>query len=451
MITSLFSGLNKAVRSLQAAQHSITVHGSNIAHANDKNYTRRDPMPFAESVTFGPGVVRLRDSFVDAQYRLASGSAGDAQVRQKIMSRVEDVFGDPVNGGLRKALDQFFDAWQGVAENPGDGVSRLQVLAAASTFAEQIQSTYRKLSDVEQTVNEDLITRVDEVNTLTDKIFDLNKRISSLHRNEMDDATVRDQRDVALDRLAQLTGAKSFEQEDGTVRVVVGPTVIVEGPTVVKLQLTAGATGPNPTWIGYMQPTYAGTGEIAGLVTVRDVELAELKQDIDSLGRTVATEVNNQHAAGFAAGGIAPPAVFLLSLAPADITLNPALTASNLGVAGDAAGLPSDGDNARLIAQIAEKPVFTSIIIPGQTQAPRTYYRNLIGWVGNHAQDAQLQFELSDAHVKAADQQRQSMFGVSIDEEVANLTMQQKAYAAAARVISIMDEMMDTLINRTLG
>ncbi|HYF76254.1 MAG TPA: flagellar hook-associated protein FlgK [Symbiobacteriaceae bacterium] len=451
MGNSLFAGFNSAVRSMQYAQHAMNVHSTNVAHANDTNYTRQVAASPSESRLDGPGIIRSRDAFVDDQYRLATGSLGEAEVRHKTLTKVEDIFGDPVEGGLRKAIDQFFDAWQGLAENPADGVARLQVLSGGQILGQQIKETYDKLTAVETTVNEELATRVNEVNTALNQVFDLNKRIAGMQRNNMDDAALRDERDVLLDKLAHLVGATAIPNTDGTVRVVTGSVVLVDGPTVAKLKLQPISDGGGAVWEAYGSPPFVGRGAVAGLLSVRDGELTQLKNDIATMAEALRTAVNAQHRAGYPIGGRTGDLVdfFVTTGAPADLAVNPALTPEQLHAAGGMAGSPADGDNARRLAQLADRPVLASVIMPGEQQAFRAYYRNLVGWVGNRGNETAQAEEIARVHQRVNEQQRQAGWGVSTDEEVAGLTMQQKAFAAAARVITVMDEMMDTLINRT--
>lgn len=447
MKTSFFGSFNTALRSMQNSQYALTVHSTNIANANDPSFTKRTLMTTAEARNSGPGILRLRDAFVDGQYRGASNMLGEAEVRRDVMSKVEDIFGDPVTGGLRQSIDRLFDGWQGVAESPSDGVSRLQVISAGRSFAEQIRSTYRQLDSVEQSLNDQLSTQVNDVNTALEKVFELNKEIAQLQRVGQDASALLDQRDAALDQLATLTGATAKEEADGTVRVSVGPTPVVNGPTMAKLVLVDGPNGPQPTWNVYNNPTYAGQGSIGGLVAVRDSDLAQLKQEIDALGRTVADRINQVHEAGTGLDGTTGTPFFVIGPGPANIVVNPGLQPQ--GVAAGLSGSPSDGENARQLAALADTPMLDSVVIAGPSQSPRTFYRNVVGWIGSRAQEANQMHEMAQTHVRVNEQQRQSAFGVSMDEEVANLTMQQKAFAAAARVVTIMDEMLDALINRT--
>lgn len=451
MKTSLFAGFNNAVRSMQHAQHALNVHSINIANTNDPSFTRRVILPPSNTQLNGPGIARMRDAFIDTQYRQATGSLGEAEIRRNVLSKVEDMFGDPVEGGLRKAIDEFFDGWQALAESPADGVARIQVLSGGRMLAQQIKSTYDKLISVETTVNEELVTRVDEVNNALGRIFDLNKRITDLRRGNADDAGLRDEQDAVLDQLAKLIGATSMPAGDGTVRVMVGSTVLVDGPTKAHLKLEPGADGLQPVWEAYGSPPFSGTGTIGGLVSVRDGELRQLKSDIAGMAEALRTEVNRIHRAGYPVGGLTggPLDFFVSTGAPADIVVNPALSPELIQAGGSAEGAPGDGENARALARLADLPMLDSVILQGERQSMRAYYRNLVGWIGSRAHETGRHEDVAKVHQRANEQQRMSNWGVSLDEEVAGLTMQQKSFAAAARVISVMDEMIDTLINRT--
>lgn len=448
MRASLFSGFSTAVRAMQTSQFAMSLHGSNIANANNPAYTRRTMALETGTALRGAGIQRLRDAFVDHQFRTASGNLGESEVRRNVMNKVEDILGDPVEGGLRQGIDQLFDAWQGLAENPADVVTRLQVLTAGRNFSQQVKSTYELLTTLEQTVNEELASRVNEVNVNLNRIFELNKKVSELQRSDVDAAALKDDRDAALDRLAKLTGATAIEETDGTVRVIIGPTPVIDGPTIANLSLVDTPGGLIPTWDAYNTPTYAGKGTIAGLLSVRDGDVARIKSDIDNLGKTVAERVNTLHRSGTGIGGDTNLDFFLIGTGPADIGLNTDLKPHQIAASGGT-GLAGDGENARLLAQLGESDLLESVMVPGQFQPPRSFFRNLVGWVGTRTQDAAQQTSIAEIHVTTSEQQRQSDWGVSLDEEVAYLSLQQKAFAAAARVISVMDEMLDVLINRT--
>lgn len=445
-ITGLFSGLQNATRAMQYAQFAMNVHNTNIARSNDPSHTRRDLVTPSESGAAGAGVKRIRDIFIDDQFRNSAKNMGFFDAKHDVLSRVEDVFGDPVDGGLRMAIDQFFDKFQALAETPSDGVVRLEVLAAGRTFVQQVKYAYTQLEAVEQRANEMLVTRVQEVNTLLTTVHAVNSKIILAGPNDPEGADLRDQRDAALDRLANLTGAQPQELPDGTVRVMIGSVPAVDGVSLVQLQVNGDP--PALSWSGNYHVPFSGSGAIGGLLAVRSGELDRLKSDLKNMAKNLADEVNAIHQGGKGLDGSTGLNFFETGGPPFDLAnfaVNPALEANQVAAGGSA--LPSDGSVARQIGLLVDKQILTSTIIPGQQQSARTFYRNMVGWVGSQAREVGNMAEIAKTHQDLNAQQRQSAWGVSMDEEVAFLTFQQKAFGAAARVFNVMDEMIDRLIN----
>lgn len=445
-ITGLFSGLQNATRAMQYAQFAMNVHNQNIARSNDPTHTRRELVTPSESGAAGPGVKRIRDIFIDEQFRNSSSNYGFFDAKEDVLSRVEDVFGDPVEGGLRQAIDQFFDKWQALAEGPSDGVARLEVLSAGRTFVQQVKFAHSQIEAVEQRANEMMVTRVQEVNSLLATVHELNGKLGIVGPNAPESADMRDQRDAALDKLAYLTGAQPQELPDGTVRVMIGSVPAVDGASLVQLEVVG--TPPQLKWTGDYHVPFGGSGVLGGLLAVRSGELDSLKSDIMTLAETVATEVNSLHMAGRGLDGSTGLRFFEVGAPPfnlANFAVNPNLEPQQ--IAAGTSGLDSDGTNARAIQMLSDKKMLTSSIIPGQLQTPRTFYRNMVGWIGSQTREVGTLASISKTHQDLNAQQRQSAWGVSMDEEVAFLTFQQKAFGAAARVFNVMDEMIDRLIN----
>lgn|GEM_PF-2027748 len=455
-ITGLFTGLQNATRAMQYAQFAMNVHNTNIARANDATHTRREVLTPSEAGAGGAGVKRIRDIFIDDQYRSSSSSFGFYDAKHDVLGRVEDIFGDPVDGGLRAAIDDFFDKWQALAENPNDGVARLEVLSAGRTFVQQVRSAYTQLEQVEQRAGEMMITRVDEVNRHLTEIHAINSKLQVMGPNDPEAADLKDRRDAALDELSYLTGAQGQELADGTMRVIIGGVPAVDGITISTLQVTGNP--PVPQWKNFPSVTFAGRGVLGGLLAVRSGELDQMKKDIKTLAETVATRVNTIHRSGkgLGAGDPGNRDFFVMGGSPfnlANFVVNPALTPEQVAAGGSTASpddaLPSDGSVARKIGLLMDEKMLTSTIIPSQLQTPGTFYRNLVGWVGSQAREMQGLADIAETHQELNAQQRQSAWGVSLDEEVAFLTFQQKSFAAAARVFNVMDEMVELLINGT--
>ncbi|MGE5673669.1 MAG: flagellar hook-associated protein FlgK [Mycobacterium leprae] len=445
MQLNLATALNGAVRSMQSAQFALNVSSRNIARANDPTYTRQVVVPDGGTVNGGPGVQRLRDIFLDTQYRLAAGSEGEAGVQKDVLSQVEDVFGDPVNGGVGKTLNEFFNQWQNLAENPADPIVRMQVVAAGQSFVTEVKQAYSQLQTIQGSVNSQLADKVNQVNDKLQQIYDLNLSISDAGRTNMSDADLRDKRDALLDDLAKLTGAKVRENPDSTVSVFIGNKTALDGPTVKKLSLVtkAGDTDPSVVWANDLVGDYGGGGQITGLVAVRENQVKPIMNDLDKFTQDVVAEVNSYHGTA----NVTDPAktnFFVVAGGPMNIAVNPAINANTLepGYSGD----PADGTRARDIAGVADTPMFNSIVLPDRVLSPKEYYRDLIGYIGSTTQMVNNNQEIAQAHVDAAQQHRQSEWGVSLDEEASGLMLQQQAFAAAARVINTADQMMNSLL-----
>lgn len=437
-----------ALRAMQSSQMAMSLHSQNIANANDPNYTRRTLENPLDPTGILPSIGRVRDLFIDDQYRHAASNAGDAEARRQVIDRIEDIFGDPLTGGLGLALDRFFDGFKALAEEPADEVVRLEVLSGARDLVQHIKTAYTQLESIQQRVNEQMVGVTAEVNAHLRTVHTLNAKIASIQNSNQSDAELRDQRDKVLDELSKLTGATYAHQADGTVRVMIGSMPAVDGASLQQLELVQGTNGPTLKWAGFDVPRYEGKGTLPALIAVRDQDVSQLMSDIDKLAKDLAGKVNEKHVAGYGLDGVTGRDFFVIGAGPADISVNPAIEAAHIA-AGTGSGYESDGSVAREIYLLSENPFFESQILPGQFQNPRTFYRNMVGWVGSKGQEAQMNEELATAHMRISQEQRSSRWGVSVDEEVAMLTVQQKAFAAAARVMSAMDEMLDLLISGT--
>lgn len=448
MIRGLNAGFYMATRAMQSAQMAMSLHSQNIANANDPNYTRRTLENPLDPMGTLPTVGRLRDLFIDDQYRHAATNAGDAETRRQIMNRVEDIFGDPLTGGLGLALDRFFDSFKALAENPADEVVRLGTLSSARDLVQHVKTAYTQLEAIEQRANEQVVGVVAEINTHLRTVHILNAKIASIQNSSQPDAELRDQRDKILDQLAKLTGATHAPLADGTVRVMIGSMPAVDGASLLQLEFVSTPVGPAPKWVGFDVPRYDGKGVLPALLSVRNDDIKQLMSDIDSLVKQLADKVNQVHSVGYGLDGVTGRDFFVIGAGPADISVNPTLEAAHIA-ASSGSGYQSDGTVARQVYLLSESNFFASAILPGQFQNARTFYRNMVGWVGSKGLEAQQSEELATAHMRISQEQRSSRWGVSVDEEVAMLSVQQKAFAAAARVMGAMDEMLDVLINGT--
>lgn len=464
-MSSAFFGLNTALRGLVASQTMLETAAHNTANASTPGYSRQraglvasEPYAYPAFNRSGlPGqigtgvtvatITRVRDAFLDLQLRSQLSIEGDWSARRDELSKVETIFPEPTGSGLGTVLGRFWDAWQDLAADPTSSAARAALVEQSLTVAARFGRDAAQLRTLTEGIDGQIRQDVATVNGLAERIAALNTqiqmvRVSGDHANDLED-----QRDILLDELAGIVPITLQAQADGTVTVLVAGTDLVNGSRVRAL-----STGPNgsgklvPTWSDGSLVPLAG-GRLAALVDVRDVKLAGYRTRLDGLASGVADAVNALHVTGLDGAGAAGLAFFSYTAGDAAATLavNPAIVSNpNLVAAASAPNQPGDGSIAGAIADLRAGRQFAS-----GTQTAADYYASLVGEIGSDARQASEMAgnqELVTGHLR---QRRESTSGVSLDEEAADMIRFQHAYAAAARVITTFDEMLDVLINRT--
>ena len=183
-------------------------------------------------------------------------------------------------------------------------------------------------------------------------------------------------------------------------------------------------------------------GKLAGLINVRDNRIPEMIERLDLLTNTLMDEVNDLHRSGYGLDGTTQISFFSGSSIK-DISVNPLLQAhpEKLAVAGT---IDAEGDNqiALSIAQKRHEKLFSD-----GTETFEEFNNSTIGIIGVYTQQARRQAENNELLLQQTQTIRESVSGVSIDEELSNLILFQRAYESAARYISTVDKLLETLIN----
>lgn len=446
MIKGLNTGFNIATRAMQSAQWAMMLHTKNITNHNNESYTRQTLENPVDPTGRLPHVARVRDIFVDHQYRIVAAAAGEAETILEMWRRVEEIFGDPIEGGMGQAIDRLFDSFKALSENPSDVTVRLEVLAAANDFTQNYKLIISHLNQVRDLIDEEMTALVADINTNLRAVRDLNARIAVLQHSGETDADLQDQRDKLLDELAAQTGAVPTFLSDGTVRVMIGAVPAVDGLYLNQLELVEGPDGLTPVWVGKDVPQYDGGGKLRGLLFMRDTELDAAIAELDTFVKDLAKAVNELHRTGYGfeeAGDGSDLDFFLVQDdVIGSVVVNPAVTPMRIRAAAASPALQMDGRIADAIYQLSE-----GLVAGDRSTSPIVRYRNLVGLIGSKTAQADREETVAASHLRTIKETRSSKWGVSVDEEVAGLTQQQKAFAAAARVIQMIDEMLDVLIN----
>ena len=468
---STFSGLNTAYTGLLSAKQGFDVVGQNVANADTVGYTRQRlstsaTAPLASTGMFSnglrpgqgvsfDGIARLGNSTLDAQVRTTAGSVGFTAVRANALSNLETSLNEPGTSGIASQLSEFWAAWGDLSNDAGESAPAGLLLSTAKTLASTIAAGHQSVSNQWNSVRSDLSGMVTEVNSAAAQVADLNGRIrSALNAGESANELL-DARSLLTTTLAALTGGTVRELPNGTVDVLVGANPLVTGTTAQELVLTgsaslAGSAGA-PVQIEWTRrPGVAVAvdgGEIAGSLAVlapvapagTGGALAEAAASYDALATALVTQVNAVHRQGAAADGTTAHDFFQLSTngSPAQGILVIPTSAAEIASREPSAG----GVNGSIAAAIAQ--------IGTRADSPDKLWSSTVASIAVTSKTALTQAKLADIASVAAVNNQLSSAAVDLDEENVSLLTYQHAYQGAARVITAIDEMLDTLINRT--
>lgn len=450
-------GLNSAMHALFAQQQAMDAVAHNVANANTPGYSRQriilvQGAPATASGIGGGvdfmGVERLRDRFVDIQTRTESGAAGDYHARAASLGFVEAALGQSGPGGLRDAMDQFFNAWRDLANAPEQSAMRAGVVQAGQAFALTANRVARSLSDVRSDANNRIAADVAEVNSIARRIAFLNGRVRETRAAGSPAPDLSDERDLALDRLARLVDVYAVEDESGSVDVFVGGRSLVAGTNAQRIDLVRDPMDGNHYRLQWQQdgaPVLVRSGEVGGLLHQRDTDLPGRTAGLDALVARIAADVDAAHAAGYALDGVTTGAAFFTGSTAATISVGAAVAANpGLLAAATAAGSAGDGRNALAIAALQQ-----ALSMGGGSEDYSAYLNGIVTGAGVAARDAQWLADSQDMRLNHLESLRQSASGVNLDEEMVSMVRYQRGYEAAARIIRAIDDMLDSLLRMT--
>jgi flagellar hook-associated protein 1 FlgK len=434
-MTSAFFGLQTSLRGLLTQQQALDVTGHNIANANTQGYSRQEAVleptrPYivpANSVNTGAGaqlgsgvdvaaIRRVRDQFLDLQYRAQQMSLGDATARTTSLDQVEGAFAEPSDDGLAAQLSSFWDTWSDVANAPENAGAR----SALVTTAQTLTSSFRTISDQLTTVAQQAQDEFDAITGPSGDVANMASELAGLNR-AIGDAVFRsqqpndlmDRRDQLVDRLSQLAQVSVTDTGDSRWRIDFGGVTLVDPstPTGYTWPQTLGRTPGGK--LGALLDLASPTGPALSYRTQLDAVAADLVRSVNALH----TSTPFFDPAGTTAATIAVVAT----------------TATVQTGSGTASG---ENDVAQAIARLRG----------GSTDQ---LYQALVAQIGTESQAAVRAQSTAQSLVDSLDDRRQSVAGVSLDEEMTNLIRFQRGYQASARTMTTLDEMLDTLVNRT--
>lgn len=451
-------GLSRSA--LDAEQNAINVTATNVANQNVAGYTRQtvsfsdtDSVSLSSSSNSGQWVTSSatsqRDRVLDQRLQQATSQSSASTARLSALQSVESSFGlsdtnaNASSTQLGSALDSFFASLTALTANPSDATTRSSVLTAASTLASAFRTAASSLSSATSTLNVQIATQAQGIDALTSQIAHLNGQITSLSSNANTDA-LQDQRQQAVQQLSQILGVNVISNENNGITLTASNgAVLVSGTDSYSVSTTM-VDGNTEIVAGLPPSLQSGItgGSIGGMLEARDSDLPQLSSQLDQLANAVGTAMNQQNAMGTTISGATGGAIFSLPPTVADAAAQIGVTTSD--PAAIAAAGAGEGINGTTNA-IALSAIASNTIVGGQTAS--SFYARFIGTLGNIVAGATTAQSSDAAATTQAQTTRDSFSAVSLDDEASQLQQFQRGYEAAAKVFSIINEIMGAAIN----
>ncbi len=458
----LFGTLGLGTRGLQANQKGVEVAGHNLANVNNPAYTRQrlaittsTPLQGAlgpEGTGVDASVVQqLRNSIIDSQTLSESSSSGSLNARRDALQLAQSDLGQQLAGvaggntGFTGQLSALFDSFQNLSTDPSSMAERSVLLSKAADLANKFHRADSRLAGLATSLNKSLDSDTASANELLGQLAELNDQVARSEALSGGNANdLRDLRQQKLEALSALVKIDTSYSDGGEINVSIAGTTMVNGGAVVdRLETFTAGDGRR-----LVRAQSAGTeldltgGSLYGTIDVRDGALTSLRSNLDQLAAQLITSVNALHRDGYDLNGNTG-ADFFTGSSAGNIEVNASLTAdpSKLQFSSEA-GAVGNGQVALGLAQIARS---SHAALGGQTLSQ--HLSRTVADVGQSLATVEDQIASQDIVNELLTQQRQSVSGVSLDEEMTDLVKFQKAYTASARLITIIDQMLEDVVN----
>jgi flagellar hook-associated protein 1 FlgK len=452
--------LNLSQNSLEASQAAIDITSNNVANANTPGYTdqiavwtENDTVSLSGKVGSAQGASvsasSQRDTIlnqrVQQQTQLESSSAAESSA----LSSLQSVFGitasstSAISTAIGTSLNGFFSSLSNLQGSPSDASVRQNVISAASTLVSQFNAAAGQISQQTTSLNQQVSGVVSKVNSLTSSIATLNLQIESSSPNT-DAGTLEDQRQQDLTQLSQYIGFDQTKTENNglTLSTANGALLVSEGQSYA---LSTGVVNGNTNLIvasGADITSAVTGGSLGGILQARDTDLPQISSALDSLAYAIGSAVNTQNQAGLDGKGNPAGAIFTIpaSAAGAASIISLATTDPN-AVAAAAVGQGSSGNvNATALSGLANTALLNG-------QSATGFYSSLLTKLGSTVAQVADQNTTQQASLTQLTTQQSAQSSVSLDQEAANLTQYERSYDAAAKIFTVVDQLMAAALN----
>ena len=488
-----FAGLEIAKTGLFISRRALDVTGHNIVNADTVGYTRQrlitqsiDPYAFEGrysylgSATVGGGVQvqlldQIRNDYLDREYRRENSQLGFWDTKATELDYIEKLLNEGTDNSIAQSLADFFDSINEFSMDPVSEEIRTNVQQNAIKLSDTLNHYYDKFVELQNVYNDSMEVMTMQINDYLTNIAEYNKQVYAYELSGEKANDLRDKRNVMLDELSELVNIEYYENSDAQLIVTVEGVELVNHTTPTLLEARPDLTGVVSGEPDFYEIYYEGTatvfdysdGKLQAYKDLRDgnsvdnIGLPKIIDDLNVLARSLAEEFNNINNAGFTIPyGATPsqtgvdmfevPAGGYADLTAGNFSISAALEESVFNIAASDQlvdlSAPNTQQNNNLNALLmVELTTRTDIPVVSNFE---NYLKSAMVNVAIESSHSKNMSDSQYSLVANLENRRQSISGVSVDEEMIEMVKQQHAYSAASRMLTAVDEALDILINR---
>lgn len=473
-----FRGLSIGVSAVFANQRALDVTGHNISNVNTAGYTRQiisNSSSFYQKlgqsgngkvmqVGYGVDVQEIRqyrDEFLDNKYKKEKTGLGYWEARYASVRELETIFSDNTEDGLQEVMNNFWNSWEQLSKPTGGLTARSMVKENAIAFVETVKNMDNMLVNFRKSKDKEIIDNIVRLNEIAKEFALLNLDIKKIESHGVTANDLRDRRNYLIDELSGL--AKIQVIEGDSINISLEGRMLVEGSRYELVKMA-----PDTTNNGFVRLVWESDngslnisgGSINSNFESRDVLVKGFRERLNQFVIGIAEEVNAIHINGYGIADNTQRYFFInildhsaIGIDLSTIAFNPELNNYDRIAAAEDEYSNEDNRAALKIAALRQNDYFTEDCYT-TTAADRKFnydefYRNIISDLGNIGQEAAVAVDAQKLLVDQIDYRRQALSAVSLDEEMTNLIKYEHSYNAAARIVNVMDEMIEMIVNRT--
>ena len=474
----IYMAMEIARKALIASQTAILVTSHNVANVNTPGYSRQEAIvteagamsTFGGQLGLGAVVTGIRqrvDLLTDRQLVSENGAYASLDYTSRATGQIEAIFNDVTGADLANRVSEFFNSWDDLSANPQGTAERQTVVSTAELLTSEFRRVDSQLTALKDNADKDVASIVEEVNQIVSQIANLNRFIKDALVQGQAPNDLMDQRGVLLKSLGEKIGYTSITDSFGQVNVYVGNgRPLVDGETAGSLAAQVGSGSvydvkiflPGQNVLVSVPDTITGdiaSGELAAAIRFRDGYINTVRDRVDQLAYAISTKVNDQHILGYdldgnlgdvfftdlsAGGGAGAAHDFRVAASiTSDLRLIAAARVEGTEIP---PALPGDNRNSVLMAGLRN----ISVAGLGGATIP-DFIAGMVGQIGSETKGADLDLRHQKVVVNYLETRREEVSGVSLDEEMTNLIRFQRAFEAATRMISVLDGLLDDVLN----